>query len=172
MFCPQCGCEQGAAGHFCRQCGIKFAEPAVPSYAGYGVTRPYARVTENLQALAILWYVFGAMRIMTGLAAMLALHTMTRVGWFLSAETPSFLPHLFSVLAPVVMVTAATTGLLALFVGHSLQTRQPWGRTLAIVAGILALIKIPIGTALGIYTLWVLGPSISGEEWRTQRIAA
>ena len=30
---------------------------------------------------------------------------------------------------------------------------------LAIVVAILALLKFPIGTALGIYTLWVLAPS-------------
>lgn len=36
---------------------------------------------------------------------------------------------------------------------------------LAIMLGILTLIKIPFGTALGIYTLWVLAPQASGVEW-------
>jgi hypothetical protein len=42
---------------------------------------------------------------------------------------------------------------------------KSWGRILAIVIGILALITIPFGTALGIYTLWVLAPSTSGAEY-------
>jgi hypothetical protein len=29
----------------------------------------------------------------------------------------------------------------------------------------LALLKFPFGTALGIYTLWVLAPSTSGMEY-------
>jgi hypothetical protein len=35
------------------------------------------------------------------------------------------------------------------------------------VLGVLALIKIPFGTALGIYTLWVLAPRASWAEWET-----
>jgi hypothetical protein len=36
---------------------------------------------------------------------------------------------------------------------------------LAIVVAILTLLKFPFGTALGIYTLWVLAPSMSGAEY-------
>ena len=35
-----------------------------------------------------------------------------------------------------------------------------------VVLSILALFKIPLGTALGIYTLWVLAPAASEAEWR------
>ena len=37
---------------------------------------------------------------------------------------------------------------------------------LAIVLACFSLIKIPFGTALGIYTLWVLLPASSEEEYR------
>jgi hypothetical protein len=37
---------------------------------------------------------------------------------------------------------------------------------LAIVLGCIALVHIPFGTALGIYTLWVLLPAESEEEYR------
>ncbi|HEX8097396.1 MAG TPA: hypothetical protein VF507_05145 [Pyrinomonadaceae bacterium] len=33
---------------------------------------------------------------------------------------------------------------------------KPWARTAGFVAGILALLSIPLGTALGVYTLWFL----------------
>jgi hypothetical protein len=45
------------------------------------------------------------------------------------------------------------------------MTRQPWGRVLAIIFAILALIHLPLGTALGIYTLWVLAPGASADEY-------
>ena len=44
--------------------------------------------------------------------------------------------------------------------------RQPWARTLAIVLGCFSLLDMPFGTALGIYTLWVLLPARSEEEYR------
>jgi ABC-type glycerol-3-phosphate transport system permease component len=49
--------------------------------------------------------------------------------------------------------------------GYALMTRQPWGRILAIVFSIFALFHFPLGTALGIYTLWVLAPRFSGDEY-------
>jgi len=53
----------------------------------------------------------------------------------------------------------------AILAGYGLLTRRSWGRAFALVLGILALLKIPFGTALGIYTLWVLAPQASGDEW-------
>ncbi len=54
---------------------------------------------------------------------------------------------------------------LALVAGFGLLNRRPWGRVVAIIAAILALLKFPLGTALGIYTLWVLAPGASGLEY-------
>ena len=50
----------------------------------------------------------------------------------------------------------AALGLPGLLAGWGLLTGKPWARVLAIVVGILSLINVPIGTALGVYTLWVL----------------
>jgi hypothetical protein len=50
----------------------------------------------------------------------------------------------------------AALGLPGLLAGWGLLTRKPWARVLAIVVGILGLINVPIGTAIGLYTLWVL----------------
>jgi len=47
-----------------------------------------------------------------------------------------------------------------------LLERHEWARTLAIVLAVIALVHPLLGTALGIYTLWVLLPSDSDQEWR------
>jgi hypothetical protein len=47
----------------------------------------------------------------------------------------------------------AIPGLLA---GYGLLTRKFWGRILAIIVGVLGLINFPVGTAIGIYAIWVL----------------
>jgi hypothetical protein len=63
-------------------------------------------------------------------------------------------------------------GILGIIAGWGLLDRQPWARTLAIVLGVINLIHIPFGTALGIYTLWVLLPAESEQEYRTLARAA
>jgi hypothetical protein len=43
--------------------------------------------------------------------------------------------------------------------------RERWARTTAIVVGILAIFHPPFGTAMGIYTLWVLLPAEAAAEY-------
>jgi tetrahydromethanopterin S-methyltransferase subunit D len=57
----------------------------------------------------------------------------------------------------------AALGLPGLLAGYGLLTRKPWARVLAIVVGILSLINFPVGTAIGIYTVWVLTQSTATE---------
>jgi hypothetical protein len=56
-------------------------------------------------------------------------------------------------------------GILHLVFAWGLFERQPWARPLGLVLGILALVRFPLGTALGIYTLWVLAPEQSSREY-------
>jgi hypothetical protein len=66
---------------------------------------------------------------------------------------------------PIIAVATVFAAALALVAGFGLLNRRPWGRVVAIIAAILALLKFPLGTALGIYTLWVLAPGASGLEY-------
>ena len=54
---------------------------------------------------------------------------------------------------------------LAAITGIGLLRRAPWARTLAIVTSFLTLIKPLTGTVLAIYTLWVLLPAPSRQEY-------
>jgi hypothetical protein len=60
------------------------------------------------------------------------------------------------------IVADAVIGLAA---GWGLLQRKSWARMLAIVLGHLNLLAVPFGTALGIYTLWVLLPAESKREY-------
>jgi hypothetical protein len=60
-------------------------------------------------------------------------------------------------------LVGSTVGLLlallsvpGLAAGYGLLTRKPWARVLAIVVAVLGLLNFPVGTAIGIYALWVL----------------
>jgi hypothetical protein len=50
--------------------------------------------------------------------------------------------------------------------GWGLLVHAPWARLLAIVLGCISLIHFPFGTALGIYTLWVLIPEHAEAEYQ------
>ena len=63
-------------------------------------------------------------------------------------------------------VTAATLAVVAMaaivwavahhVAGRGLQTRKAWARNLALMLAAFNLLLLPLGTALGLYTLWVL----------------
>jgi hypothetical protein len=60
---------------------------------------------------------------------------------------------LIGTLAIVVM---GAIGIPSILAGVGLLQRREWGRILALVVGFLSLFDIPIGTALGVYTIVVL----------------
>jgi glucose uptake protein GlcU len=67
------------------------------------------------------------------------------------------------------ILAKAAAGFIA---GWGLLRRQEWARTVALVVGFVALLNVPLGTAFGIYTLWVLLPSQSHDEYKALAQAA
>ncbi len=130
-------------------------------YAQYAMQA--ARVREYVQPLGIVWCIFGAYRLIAVLIGGIFLHGLMQSGVF--GGMPPFAFHAMQAFAPVVISMTILMSAAAILTGYALLTGKPWGRVLAIIFGILALIKIPFGTALGIYTLWVLAPQTSGAEW-------
>jgi len=127
-------------------------------------------VQQHINILGVLWCVYGAYRAMTGIVAALILMGISTPGFYGGLGSPQGIPFMsdspwMSGLAIVIVLVTGVIALLAIATGVGLLQRKPWGRILAIVLAILSLIKIPSGTALGIYTLWVLVPSASGAEY-------
>jgi hypothetical protein len=170
MVCQACGTPIGEGVHFCPKCGAQTVM-AQPSYPQPPMPMYLPRVQRNLQTLGILWCVLGVYRIVSGLIGMIFLRAMTTHnfgddGWMFGNHWHGpFAPMWVGGLWPIVAVATVFTAALALIAGYGLLNRKPWGRILAIIAAILALLKFPFGTALGIYTLWVLAPGASGLEY-------
>jgi hypothetical protein len=171
MVCQACGSSLVEGVHFCAKCGaqVAVAQPMYAAYPQQPLPMAAPRVQRNLQTLGVLWCVFGAYRIIGGLMGMFFLRAFAfrnfgGFDWPFSNHSDlghSWMAGLFPLIAAYTVVMAA----LAVFVGYSLLTRRPWVRTFAIVVGILTLLKPLFGTALGIYTLWVLAPGASGLEY-------
>jgi len=117
-----------------------------------------------------LWCVYAGYRLLRAVLVLTVMHTfLTGWGgswWGDSMTNSGFHPSWLAPLIPVIGFFTLLWCCLAAFTGYSLLKRKPWGRTLAIVVAILTLIKIPVGTALGIYTLWALAPDTSSAEYQ------
>ena len=161
MFCDQCGTELQVSQGFCSRCGKAIKGP-VP----FAAPRP-GRVAAHIRLLGILWLALSALDAVGGVVALVLANTLfSRWG---PEGMPLFLHPLISVVG-IFSIVKAVGGFLA---GWGLLNRQPWARMLAIVLGVISLFfHIPFGTALGIYTLWVLLSAHSEEEYEQYHSAA
>lgn len=174
MFCDGCGAPISAGGQYCARCGKAIKPVGVATGQGGAPARAYSasdgRVRRNLRIVATLWMINGVLRL-AGIAWMMIFGTMffPLMGNWGGGAWPfggrwglgfPFLGGLFSM-----GIFLALFGVLHLVLAWGLFERQPWARILGLVIGFLALIRFPLGTALGIYTLWVLLPESSGREY-------
>jgi len=163
MFCDGCGAATNPSGQFCPSCGKRLVPPA-----GFPATQPATRsysedrVKRNLNGLTTVWLVYGILRMMGALALFSFGNLM--FPWFMGPHNwgwERFVPFgLYTGGAFAVALASAY-----LLVAWGLSERQPWARSLAIVLSFLVLLRIPFGTALGVYTLWVLLPDPSRREY-------
>jgi phage shock protein PspC (stress-responsive transcriptional regulator) len=67
-----------------------------------------------------------------------------------------------SVIASLLVLISAP----GIICGIGLLKQRPWSRVFALILGVINLINIPFGTALGIYTFWVLMKPESEEIFK------
>ncbi|MDE1175856.1 MAG: hypothetical protein PW789_04550 [Edaphobacter sp.] len=176
MVCQACGGPVTPEVRFCSLCGAQViavpptaAPPqqyaAYPMYAPPMSYTPPVRVQRHLQTLGTLWCVLAVWRVIEGLLGMFFVKVFVFRHWHGDwPDRMGFMPPWMHLL-PVIMGFAVAAALFTAFVGWSLLTRRSYGRVLAIVAAVLMLFKMPLGTAVGIYTLWVLLPAASALEY-------
>lgn len=161
MYCDSCGTPIPAEHRFCGSCGkpvgISVAPPAEPN-----------RVGRHLHLLGILWIIASSFHLIGAGVLFSLANTMGGHVVFVEGDFPlqAFLHALLNGVAFFVLLT----GLTGIATGWGLMEKEPWARTAALVLGFLILLHAPFGTALGIYTLWVLLPQHASAEY--QRLAA
>ncbi len=105
---------------------------------------------KHISVLGILHIVRGSLVLLLGL---FAFAFFAGIGSISGDTTAMGILSLIGTIAVIFMAVIAIPSIVA---GIGLLHRREWGRILALVVGILSLIDIPIGTALGVYTIWVL----------------
>lgn len=172
MFCDKCGTPLSPGAQFCSSCGkslgaapVRLAMPGAAPATGAPPAGD-TRVQRHLQLLATLWLVNGILRFAeVGWILIAGQMLPFLMGWGLGGHNGmwpfNFLPFgLYSIGA-----IFAIFGVAHLALAWGLFQREPWARVLGLVLGFLALLRPPFGTALGIYTLWVLLPQHSSQEY-------
>ena len=155
MFCERCGTPVQPGEAYCSKCGKQIMGPVLLAQPRPG------RVQEHVRLLSLFWLALSALDAVGGV--FLYVFANTVMPHLTAPDTAAgFLRPLLSVVA-ILLLAKAALGLLA---GWGLLRREKWARILALVLAFVSLFtNIPLGTALGVYTLWVLLPSESEREY-------
>jgi phage shock protein PspC (stress-responsive transcriptional regulator) len=157
MFCDGCGAAVQPGQGFCSRCGKQIVGPLT-------ATPPRrSRVQEHIHLLGILWLAISALNAVGGVILYIIANTLLAHLHEMGApEAPTgFLRPLLSVVAILILAKAAC-GFIA---GWGLLHREAWARIITLVLAFISLFNIPFGTAIGVYTLWVLLPRQAQEEY-------
>jgi hypothetical protein len=152
MFCNRCGAQLEPDFVACPNCGKRIGDP-VSAVA-------QSRLEGHLHIVGILWIALGALFTIPAVV-LLAFGTSAHFIWHRQEFLAGIFPLLLTIAAGFLLLLAVG----GICVGAGLMQKRPWARVAAIVLGVLALFHPPFGTALGIYTLWVLLADESGNEY-------
>ena len=111
-----------------------------------------------MRPLGISWIVYGIIRVCLGVWLVVFMPTATVMFGALLGRVPNpyWLMDLFHFMYALAIVVSITCGLLGIAGGLANLGNARSGRGLLIVASFLALSEMPLGIALGVYTLIVL----------------
>ncbi len=104
----------------------------------------------HVKTLGWLWIIIGAL----GFLGVLCMGAAIAGGGFISEDETAILVTMIVALACSSLFFLEN--ILNIIAGFGLLKYKSWARILAIILGIINLFAFPIGTALGIYTLWAM----------------
>jgi hypothetical protein len=116
-------------------------------------------VQQHIRVLGILWLALSAVNVLGG--AVLFILANTLFVHLAEQGAPMFLRPLLSLVGLFILLKACA-GFLG---GWGLLQHESWARIVILVLAFLALFNVPFGTALGVYSLWVLLPAESEEQY-------
>ena len=167
MFCERCGFKLIEGQKFCSSCGKPVGLSLVPP-------ERQGKVQRNIQILAILCLVAGALNLFIGFGMMVFGHILANVFTNAGVRTEGFVTFvpLARSIRGMIAGLIILKSMFALATGLGLLQRKIWARPLAIVMSFFELLHLPFGTALGIYTLVILLPNEASAEYEQLAQAA
>lgn len=111
----------------------------------------------HVKVVGALFIALGALGLMAALAVAAGMGLSAGiVGIAADPVDAEIAQPILAIIGTAVTAFLLVVSLPGIIVGWGLLTFKPWARILGIVLAALNLINIPVGTAVGIYALWVL----------------
>ncbi len=111
----------------------------------------------HVKVLAVLYIVLSSIGLLVALLMFFAAGTAASiVGMSASPEDAVIAVPILGIAGTALGAVLLLFSLPGLVTGWGLLKLRPWARILGIVLAVICLINFPIGTAVGIYGLWVL----------------
>ena len=102
--------------------------------------------------IAVAWLQIGL-----SIVWMLVMFTVALLLWGIGLSTHDRdVVEILTIIAPIIIVFGILTAVPSIIGGIFLLKFKEWSRILVIIISFIDLIIFPIGTAVGIYSLWVL----------------
>jgi hypothetical protein len=108
---------------------------------------------QHVKILAILYIVIGGLGVVAALVVFGIFGGIA--GMAHAGRNPEAAPF-FVLMGGLAMTIVLAISLPSVIAGVGLLNYRPWARVLTIILSVIHLFSIPVGTALGIYGLWVL----------------
>jgi zinc-ribbon domain len=154
MFCQNCGAQVQPGQPYCSAC----AKPLT----GYGAEQK-SRFQRHFHLLGIFWIAYSVFSFIGGVVLLIIANTLFGGLGRYDTGAPEFLHPLLTAIA-VFLLLKSIVGIAA---GWGLLQHFDWARVLSIVLGFLELLHVPLGTILGIYTIWALLSPGADREYRS-----
>jgi hypothetical protein len=111
----------------------------------------------HVKVLGVLYLVMSGIGLLFALLIFFALGTAASiVGMSASPEDAAVAMPILGITGTALSVLLLVLSLPGLITGWGLLKLRPWARIVGIVLAVISLLNFPIGTAIGVYGLWVL----------------
>lgn len=112
---------------------------------------------SHVRLLAVLQMVFGALGLLTAIGMLLLFGGIAAIVGVAAPDEGKFIAiPVLGAVGTFVFLIIGIVSLPELIAGIGLWREREWGRILSIIVCAIGLFNVPIGTAIGIYGLWVL----------------
>lgn len=110
----------------------------------------------HVKVLGWVFVVFGVFYVLMGFGSSMVMGLIATIVGAQGGDEAAVAVPILGFVGTAGLIFWLTIGIPGIIAGWGLLNRKPWARVLAIILSAIGLINVPVGTAVGIYGLWVL----------------
>jgi hypothetical protein len=161
MFCTQCANPVEEHARFCSKCGHELSPVPVRQVRSHDMAM-------HVNVLAWIYIGCAILTSIVGFVMLFASRLITRLPIPWPPEMPpEIVPFIGSIVVFAGMATIVMAGAIAA-AGIGLLQYRNWGRILAAIMAVFLVLHFPVGTAIAVYTFWVLFSDEGRNHYKTR----